>query len=98
VTLAYTLAMCILRLEGPVHRRINITLPEETLRLLDRVVKKGDRSRLIAEAVRSYVHGVGKANLRRQLKEGYQRNAKRSRRIAEEWFPLEEEAWRLRRR
>jgi len=75
------------------HRRISITLPDETLRLLDRVVKKGDRSRLIAEAVRSYVHGVGKAGLRKQLKEGYQRNAKRSRRIAEEWFPLDEEAW-----
>jgi CopG family transcriptional regulator / antitoxin EndoAI len=29
------------------HRRLNITLPEETVRLLDRVAKSGDRSRLI---------------------------------------------------
>ena len=35
-----------------VHRRINITLSEDTLALLDRVVSKGDRSRLIDEAVR----------------------------------------------
>lgn len=75
------------------YRRVNITLPEETLRLLDRVVKKGDRSRVIAEAVRRYVKDVGKANLRRQLREGYERNADLNRRIAEEWFPLEEEAW-----
>ena len=37
------------------HRRINVTLPEETLQLLERVTKKGDRSRLIDEAVRRYV-------------------------------------------
>ena len=33
------------------HRRINITLPEETVRLIDRVAQKGDRSFLISEAV-----------------------------------------------
>src|SRR2546428_14019166 len=27
------------------HRRLNITLPEETIRLIDRVAAKGDRSR-----------------------------------------------------
>ena len=30
-----------------VNQRINVSLPEETLRLLDRVAGKGDRSRLI---------------------------------------------------
>jgi metal-responsive CopG/Arc/MetJ family transcriptional regulator len=33
------------------HRRLNITLPEETVRLIDRVAKKGERSRFIAEAI-----------------------------------------------
>lgn len=41
------------------HRRINITLPEETVRLIDRVAAKGDRSRLIDEAVRHYVQKTG---------------------------------------
>ena len=75
------------------HRRLNITLPEETVRLLERVVKKGDRSRLIARAVKRYVEETGRANIRKELKEGYLKSAERSRAIAEEWFSLEEEAW-----
>ncbi len=75
------------------HRRLNITLPEETVQLIDRVSKKGDRSRFIDTAVKHYVGKAGKANLRKQLKEGYIRLAERDLRLAEEWFPLEEEAW-----
>jgi len=75
------------------HRRVNITLPEETLRLLERVTKKGDRSRVIAEAVARYVEEVGKANLRKRLKEGALRRAKRDESLAETYFGLEEEAW-----
>jgi CopG family transcriptional regulator/antitoxin EndoAI len=75
------------------HRRVNISLPEETVRLLDRVVKPGDRSRLIAMAIKRYVRDVGRANLRRLLKEGAVRNAPRDLALAESWFGLEEEAW-----
>ncbi len=76
------------------HRRLNITLPEETIRLMDRVARKGDRSRLIAEAVKHYVRSVGRAALRKRLKEGAIRRGGRDLRLAEEWFALEEEAWR----
>lgn len=75
------------------HRRLNISLPEETVRLLDRVVKKGDRSKLIAEAIRRYVSEVGRTNLRRLLKEGAVQTAQRDLELAESWFGLEEEAW-----
>ena len=75
------------------HRRINVTLPEETLRLMDRVSQKGDRSKLIDEAVRRYVSEIGRANLRKRLREGYLRTAEDDLRSAEEWFPLDEEAW-----
>lgn len=89
--------VCILRdmngKHSTMHRRVNITLPEETVRLLERVVKKGDRSRLIAEAVKRYVETVGRTNLRRQLKEGALRRATRDQSLAEAWFTLEEEAW-----
>ena len=34
------------------RKRINISLPEETLELIDRVTEHGDRSRFIDEAVR----------------------------------------------
>jgi len=75
------------------HRRINVTLPEETVKLIDRVSEKGDRSRLIDEAVKHFIKEVGRAHLRKRLKEGALRRAERDLRLAEEWFPLEEEVW-----
>ena len=77
-----------------VHRRINITLPEETIRLIDRVAKKGDRSFLISEAVHRYVASVGKARLRRLLKEGALRHGDRDLKLAEEWCSLDGTPWR----
>jgi CopG family transcriptional regulator/antitoxin EndoAI len=75
------------------RQRINITLPETTLRLLDRIAPKGDRSRVIDAAVRHFVETHGKANLRKQLAEGARRRAERDLLLAEEWFGIDEEAW-----
>jgi len=80
------------------HRRINISVPEETLRLIDRVAAKGDRSQFIAEAVRHYVTSTSRTQLRKRLKEGALRRAERDRALAEDWVLLEEEAWRRRER
>ncbi len=81
------------------HRRINITLPDETIRLLDRVARKGDRSFLISEAVQHYVKSVGKERLRRLIKEGALRRAERDRSLAEEWCgaDVDEAPWRAER-
>jgi CopG family transcriptional regulator/antitoxin EndoAI len=79
------------------RQRINITLPEDTLRLLDRVAPKGDRSRVIDEAVRFFVAARGKANLRKQIAEGARRRAARDLLLAEEWFGMDEEAWQKQR-
>ena len=76
-----------------VHQRLNITLPERTVRLLDRIARRGDRSRLIAAAVERYVEDVGRSELRRRLKEGAIRRAERDLGMAEAFFHLEEEAW-----
>jgi len=73
-----------------VYRRINITLPEETIRLIDRVAKKGDRSFLISEAVQRYVASIGKTRLRRLLKEGALRQAGRDLKLAQEWCNLDD--------
>jgi len=73
------------------HRRLNITLPDETVRLMDRVAKKGRRSRLISDAVRRYVKELGRAKLRRRLKEGAKRRAVRDRELAQDWFALEDQ-------
>jgi CopG family transcriptional regulator/antitoxin EndoAI len=73
--------------------RINVILPEETVRVLDRVAPRGSRSRVISDAVLHYVSSRGRVNLAEQLKAGARANAERDVAIAEEWFPLEEEAW-----
>lgn len=74
-------------------RRLNISLPEETVRLLDRVAAKGERSHVIAEAVTMYVTKIGKARLRKLMKERARERADLDLRIAEEWFQVDHEAW-----
>jgi metal-responsive CopG/Arc/MetJ family transcriptional regulator len=75
-------------------KRINIILPDETVLVLDRVTSKGNRSRLINDAVLHYVNFRGKSNLAEQIKAGALANYERDLEIAQEWFPLEEETWR----
>ena len=74
-------------------KRVNIILPDTTLKVLDRLAGKGDRSRFISEAVLHYVRTRGAANLRERLKQGALANAKLDLEIAEEWFPVDQEAW-----
>lgn len=78
------------------HKRVNVTLPEETIRLIDRSAARGNRSRFIDEAVRYFVRGRSRMQLRRLVKEGAQRYAARDRAIAEEWLHVDEEAWQRR--
>ena len=75
------------------RQRVNVTLPSATLRLLDRVAAPGNRSRFIGEAVRFYIRQKGQSNLRQQLRQGAIARAERDLRLAEEWFPLENEIW-----
>ena len=74
-------------------RRINITLPEETVKLIDRVAKKGSRSRFIDALVRHHLGRHSRRKLRRELEAGYARWASWDRHVAEAWFGLDEEAW-----
>jgi CopG family transcriptional regulator/antitoxin EndoAI len=78
---------------GIVNVRLNITLPESTVRLLDKAASRGKRSSLIDEAVRSYLKRASRTKLHKELAEGYRRDADLDLKIAEEWFPIDEEAW-----
>ena len=88
----YTCKVCIMMIyitwRSPMNRRLNITLPEQTVRMLDRAAPRGQRSRLIDEAVRHFVNEQGRANLRNQLALGAAARSERDREIAEEWFVL----------
>jgi CopG family transcriptional regulator/antitoxin EndoAI len=74
-------------------KRVNIMLPETTLKVLDRVAGKGARSRFISEAVLYYVQSRSASNLRERLKQGALAHTNLDLEIAEEWFPVEQEAW-----
>lgn len=80
------------------HKRVNVTLPEETIRLIDRSANHGNRSRFIDEAVKYFVREHGRTRLRRLLEEGAERGAARDLAIAEAWFPVDKDAWRRRRK
>ena len=73
-------------------KRINITLPDKTLAVLDRVASKGNRSQFISHAVLHFIESHGKETLRERLKREALANAGRDVEMAAEWFPLEEEA------
>ena len=80
------------------HKRVNVTLPEETVRLIDRSASHGNRSRFIDEAVKYFVRQHGRGELRRLLEEGAERRAARDLAIAEEWFGVDGDAWPKRRK
>ena len=71
-------------------KRLNITLPERTVRLMDRVAGKGRRSRLIDQAVHRYVEEESRTNLRKRLQEGARARAERDLELAAEWFAVDE--------
>jgi len=75
---------------APLRKRINVTLPVPTVRLLDRVAGRGERSRLIDYAVRSFIDRRGRRNLRKLLREGATERAQRDRVLADEWFRLDD--------
>ncbi|MEQ1606180.1 MAG: hypothetical protein ABL999_15065 [Pyrinomonadaceae bacterium] len=75
------------------HVRINITLPEATFALLERVAGKGSRSTFIDDAIKSRVKNLEQQNLREQLKEGAIERAERNLQMAREWSHLEDEVW-----
>ncbi len=72
---------------------VNITLPENTIRLIDRAAARDDRSRFIDQAVRHLVRQMRRAKHKKPLKDGAVRRAERDLLLTEEWFTLDEEAW-----
>lgn len=70
--------------------RINVILPTQTIRVLDRIAPKGNRSSLIDTAIRYYVTSQAKNNLAKRVQAGAQANAQRDLELAQDWFALED--------
>ena len=84
-------------MKATAHHRVNITLPSRTLRRIDRVAERGDRSRLIDAAVNFYISRRNRADVRKLLKEGASARAERDRVVAADRFDLDN-VWEKRKR
>jgi len=73
------------------YQRVDVTLPKETVKLLEKIAKRGDRSRLVDQAIRYFAKEMSRANLRKQLKDGALVNASRDLNLVEEWFSIDDE-------
>lgn len=73
------------------YARLNISLPCDTVALLDRVTTRGGRSRFIDDAIREHAAAVARSRLVGKLEQGYAARAARDRTLAEEWLVLDEE-------
>ena len=82
--------MCMKRIA---HKRLNITLPESTVALLETVANKGERSIFIDIAIKSYIKQNKQESLREKLKSGAIARSQRDLSVSEEWFDVEEELW-----
>jgi CopG family transcriptional regulator/antitoxin EndoAI len=63
------------------YKRINITLPESSVRLMESVAGKGDRSRLVDEALKQYLRRAPRKSLKKKINEGSVRRFERDRAI-----------------
>ncbi len=76
-----------------IHKRLNITLPESTVNLLETVANKGERSIFIDSAIKSYIKQTKQSELREGLKAGAIARRERDLNLADDWFEIEEELW-----
>lgn len=81
-------------MKNAVHKRLNITLPESTITLLETVANKGERSNFIDLAIKTYAKHVKQKTLRERLKDGAIARSQNDLALVEEWFDVEEELWR----
>jgi hypothetical protein len=72
-------------------KRINVILPDATIRTIDRLARPGERSRLIAKAVRHYAATQSTEAIREQLKQTSIRDRDLDLEITDEWLTVDRE-------
>lgn len=74
-------------------QRINIMLPEETVRTIDRIARPGQRSRFIQRAIQHYVETRSPEALQERLKAAALRDSDLDLDISRDWFAVDQEQW-----
>jgi len=93
-----SMGMILMKASTRAYGRLNITLPRATVELLDRVTKRGNRSRFIDQVIRELALGRTRTRLRKLLEEEGRVNRDRDLRLAAEWAAVDAETWPVRRR
>jgi len=78
---------------GSMTRRINIVLPEATIRTIDRMAQPGERSRFINRAVEHYIETQSAEALRKQLELAAVRDRDLDREIVSDWMIVDQQTW-----
>ena len=73
--------------------RLNITLPDELARQLEKVAGSRNKSSFIAEALKQRIKQMKEEELNKILKEGYKERKQESLLIAKDFEPVDLEAW-----
>ena len=73
--------------------RLNITIPEELARQLEKLVGSRNKSHFIAEALRQRIENIQEEELNKVLEEGYKARKGESVSIAKEFEPADLEGW-----
>lgn len=75
-------------------KRINVILPDKTLKGIDRLVRRGQRSRFIQRAVDHYLASASQQALEERVRQAAVRDRDLDLEIASDWFAVDREQWR----
>jgi metal-responsive CopG/Arc/MetJ family transcriptional regulator len=73
--------------------RLNITLPEELARQLEKVAGSRNKSSFIADTLKQRIKEMQEEELNKILEEGYKERKQESFLIAQEFEPVDLEGW-----
>jgi metal-responsive CopG/Arc/MetJ family transcriptional regulator len=73
--------------------RLNVILPKDLAESLNEIAGPRNRSRVISESIREYLRQRKKAELEKQLAEGYRASAKETIALAREFEAVDLEGW-----
>lgn len=75
------------------NQRINIVLPETTVRTIDRIAPAGQRSKFIEQAVQHFISHKSSEAVRARLEETAVRDQDLDREIAGDWLAADTQSW-----
>lgn len=74
-------------------KRVNVMLADSTVRTIDRLSRRGQRSRFIERAVRHYLMTASPEALKERLKAAAVRDRDLDSEIARDWAAVDQEQW-----